>query len=424
MRFLSRDRNIRNDVSHDLSAHEQPEGLSALGEGELKSSSGGNSQSADEGKIDDNSAEAGTSGSNAGGVARLKSRLRLVGMPRTRLGRVLSGVLVLTLIAGAGVAAWWKFSGLPENAAFSVGDRVVSVDELNEEISKLRALYGVQTPQEQSRKDRFRRDAAKSFAVALVMDKSASDEGVTVADKKARDALSRFISKQYGSGPNARQQFIASLGEAGASEVAVFREVKRQLTMSQLFEKVTRGVEVSDREIIDTFNARKREYATPEKRAIRNIVVGDRATADAVAVKARAGEEFNSLVKRYSLDSATRDSNGQLGKVSAEELQEGYAKVAFAADRREVFGPVKTADGWNVGIVDDVVAPIPADLTKYRSTVRQQLVLEKSMKEWRHWIQKEMAEADIEYSDTYRPQNPDAPPLLPPRSTKSGGGGK
>ncbi|MGH2601298.1 MAG: peptidylprolyl isomerase [Thermocrispum sp.] len=54
--------------------------------------------------------------------------------------------------------------------------------------------------------------------------------------------------------------------------------------------------------------------------------------------------------------SAPRD----LGALSADQLEKEYAKAAFETGEGELFGPVKTQHGWNVGRVTKIIPGEPA----------------------------------------------------------------
>lgn len=347
------------------------------------------------------------------GFSRLLSIVKSTHLPPSRRGKVLLALIMGVAVSGVSGLLWWKSTELPDNAAFRIGDHVVTVDDLNREVDKMRALYGVQQPNDKSKLAKFHRDTAKSFAVGLVLDQAAQDEGVTISEKTARDALTRFVSRQHGSGKQARQQFVDALGEAGTNEKSVLSEIKRQLATSQLFERVSKDVTVSNGEVRAAFEKRKDKLGNAAQREIQNIVVSDKGTAAELVKKLDSGAKFETLAKRYSLDSSTRDKGGNLGKVSAEQLQDDYAKVAFSASSGDIFGPVKTEDGWNVGRVNASVPAVPADFEKSKQQLKRQLELEKSVKTWRRWLQEKIRNADIHYADSYRPANPDALPQGP-----------
>lgn len=327
---------------------------------------------------------------------------------RTRVLLVIVLVAVLALLGGG--IAWWQTTALPADAAFRIGDRVVTADELDRQVDTLRALYGVQPPADPTAADGFRRDSAKSYAVAIILDNAARDQGVQVADKAARDMLDRFVAGQLGEGPDARRQFVDALGIAGTTEQAVLDEVKRQMAVGQLMDRVTTDVTVTDQDVAREFEARRDQLATPEKRHLANIVVPDQATADQAAARIRAGEPFAAVAQSVSLDQSTRDKGGDLGDVARAQLEQGYGDAAFGAAQGGVFGPVQTQHGWNVGTVLAVTASVPAQLDAIRDPFRQRLEVEKATNQWRDWISGQIKAADVDYADDYRPADPDAAP--------------
>ncbi len=346
-----------------------------------------------------------------GAVARLPGKARdgfAASGRRTKVA-ISAGLIVVLALAIGGVT-WWRVEALPEDAAFRLADRVVMTDELDHHVDTLRALYGVNPPTEPDKLDAFRRDAAKSYAVAIVLDDAARDEGVVVADKAANDTLSRFVAQQLGEGPQARQKFVEALGNSGTSEQAVLGEVKRQMTVAQLMDKITGPITVSDDEVKRAFDERRDQLGTPEKRQLSNIVVAGRPAAEQAAGRIRAGEPFANVARAVSQDQSTRDKGGDLGPVAAAQLEPAYGQAAFAAAPGTVFGPVQTQHGWNVGLAGATTPRVPATFEGIKDPLKAKLELEKATTAWRDWIAARIKDADVEYADNYRPVDPDAPP--------------
>jgi peptidyl-prolyl cis-trans isomerase C len=340
-----------------------------------------------------------------------------VRLPRSRRGRTLTVLVLVVLLSGAGLA-WWsaRADDLPDDAVFAYGGQTETVAQLQERIQTLKALYGVQPPDspDTAKSDTFRRDTAKAVAVGMVLDHAARDRGIVIADKAARDVLTRFISQQIGEGPDARSKFVQALGTTGTSEDAVLDEIKRQLAVSQLFDSVTRGTSVDDGEVTDAFAKRKAQLDTPERRQLTNIVVKTEEDADRALADLKAGTPFETLVAQRSLDGATRDKGGDLGQVTEAQLEDGYAKAAFATSAGGLFGPVQTAHGWNIGRVRQVLPPQPAVFDQVKDQLKQQLTLEKALAAWRGWLGAQLADANVRYADAYRPADPAAPPQQAP----------
>lgn len=317
-------------------------------------------------------------------------------------------VVVVALVIGGGI--WWQTTrnDLPEGAAFSVGDQVVTSQAVQRRIATLKALYGVKVPTTGTKHDTFEQDAAKSMAVQIILQDEAEKKGIVVPTDQVTAVLNRLIMERYTDG--GRAAFIAALGQLGATEDQVRQEISSQLLVSKLFDSVVKGVTVTDDEVRTAFLDRRADLGAPVRRDLRNIVVSDRVTAERVAAVLRRGTSFATAASQYSLDGSTRDHGGELGVVGASDLEPAYAKAAFGTPIGEVFGPVKTQYGWNVGMATRQVAAQPAIFAKVRDALKKTLLGEKSLKEWRAWLAGVIKDHHVVYADAFRPADPDSVP--------------
>ena len=322
--------------------------------------------------------------------------------------RVWLAAIVVAIIAALVAVVTLTRNEVPDNAAFVYGDRVVTKDELNKRIDALRALYGITAPKSAADRDGFRRSAAKSYAVTLILDKKAREMGVRISEKKARDLLDKFIDTQFGN----RDAFVEALGNVGTSERAVLDEIRRQGVTIELRTKVVGDVKISDAFLRSSFQRRKDELATPERRRLSNIVVPSQDEAQRVAERLAAGESIQQIAAEVSIDESTRNSGGDLGYLVAAQLEDPVARAAFTATKGEVYGPVKGEHGWNVGFVQAVMPPEPAEFAEVKDAFRTQLQQEQEVRTWTQWLGRAIKEADVQYADAYRPSDPDAPPPL------------
>ncbi|OLL74648.1 Foldase protein PrsA precursor [Pseudonocardia sp. Ae168_Ps1] len=349
-------------------------------------------------------------------------------------GRIVAAVLVLAVVAGVGGGLWWQSRQVPDGAALAVGERVVTVPELDERVQTLRALYGVELPTDDpARMDGFRRDAAKAVAVSMVLEDRAAELGVGVADAKVRQTLDQYVTQQLGPGPSARDEFVTVLGNVGTSEDKVLGEIRQQMAVGELFNRVTEGVTTSDDDLRAAFPQYAQRLGKPESRELANIVVTNKEAADRVAAELRGGGDFAAAARANSIDNATRDAGGAMGTVSAEQLQPEYAKAAFGVPSGQVFGPVQNQFGWNVGRVGAVTPGVPAEFDQVKDKLRQLVDFDRRLAAWGEWMTDSLSGGDVRYADDYRPVDPDSAPTggtpgLPPGAPNTvppapGGGG-
>jgi peptidyl-prolyl cis-trans isomerase C len=356
------------------------------------------------------SEQAATEATGEGAAAR---RL-LVGAARAvnALERRWKAAIVVVLALAVAGGTWWVLCGddLPEGAAFRLGETEVSADAVDRRVEALQALYGVEVPADAGKRGDFRRDAAKSMAVQLMLTEEAAERDIVIADKEVSDTLRTLVEQRYPDG--GREAFVAALGELGATENQVEDEIRDQLLVSRLFDEVVGEVTVDDAELRAEFEERRDELATPLRRSLRNVVVADRAAARRVLQLLRSGEPFPSVARQYSLDASTRDAGGDLGPVARADLEGGYAKEAFRAPVGQVFGPVKTQYGWNVGKVERELPAEPASFARLREPLRQTVLAERSLEVWRDWLAEVISRSEVVYADAFRPDDPDAVPAI------------
>lgn len=317
--------------------------------------------------------------------------------------RVTVAAAVLVVVA-AGLLAWHPWvDEAPDGTAFRVGEEVVSIDDLDARNDSLRALYGIQEPLDDAALDDFRRQAAKSMAISVVLDRAVEDAGIEVSDAEVDEAVTAFVESRF---EGDRAQFLDSLGNVNTSEDAVVEEVRRQLELRALLAEVAGEVTVSDEELAAAFAERRADLGTPERRVVSNVVVESRAEAQDVRTRLDRGADIVALARRFSIDAATRDEGGRLGAVSRADLLPEVADAVFDAGPGRAYGPVQGSQGWNVGVVSRVQRPVPATLAVVRDDLRAVLVSERTQAIWSEWLAGELRAAEVRYEAAYRPSDP------------------
>jgi peptidyl-prolyl cis-trans isomerase C len=350
--------------------------------------------------------DAGAPASGPGGSGRRWS------LGRLSLGRVpvvLVAVAVLAGVGGVAIAAARRGGACPPpGAALKAGGRAVSVEELERRVEVLRDLYGVQPPKDGKAVATFRGDAAKALAVAVILDQDVAHRRLRSAEKTARDAMDRFIADRYPQG--GRRKFVEELGAKGLAENDVLGEFRRLLDTRRLYQVVTAKVKVDEAEVKKAFAERRDKLAVPERRKLRHLVVATEAAARAALSRVNKSETFAAVAKAVSLDAKTKDQGGELGLLSADQLDPAFAKAAFSTAKGRAFGPVQTKFGWHLGVVEGVTPGHPVTLGEVHDSLRGQVLGEQQLKVWRQYLGRQIGQARICYADRFRPGDPSAPP--------------
>lgn len=337
---------------------------------------------------------------------------------RRGLGKAASSTAALVVLAVicAGLAAALAVgavgaytSALPSGAALRVGDQVVTVAELDRRAAVLRALYGVQAPSAGVELDHYHREIAKSTAIAMVTRRAARKRNITIPESQVRGLLAMYTQQNY---PQGRDAWVQALGAAGVAEPELLKEIELQNITGRLFDDVTREApEVKTSDVVQAYQVGKDQLVVPEQRHLRNIVVASQRDAEDVLAEVRAGEDFGALAREYSLDATSRDSGGDIGVTPAKALEQQYADAAFSTASHQIFGPVRTRNGWNIGQVADILPPRPLTLGEVAGQLKERMELERKLAIWREFMISEIAKAHVTYAAEYQP--PDSTSLPP-----------
>jgi peptidyl-prolyl cis-trans isomerase D len=158
-----------------------------------------------------------------------------------------------------------------------------------------------------------------------------------------------------------------------------------------------KDVKVDDESLKSFYEQNREKYETAERRHAHHILikVGDgvddataRKTAQTVADKVKAGEDFGALAKQYSKDQVSAAQGGDLGWAGKGMFVGPFEDALFSMKAGEVRGPIKTEFGYHVIRLDEIDAPhiktleeIRPELeTEYRRDRAQSIFYDQSQK--------------------------------------------
>lgn len=119
-------------------------------------------------------------------------------------------------------------------------------------------------------------------------------------------------------------------------------------TLAQAYTgKIGESLSVSEKELRDYYEFHLKEFQTPEQIKVRHIVVKTEEEAEMILEMIKAGAQFDMIAHEWSID-VTAKSSGELGWVGRERMPPALEKAAFALDKGEVSGIVKTGFGYHM----------------------------------------------------------------------------
>ena len=201
-------------------------------------------------------------------------------------------------------------------------------------------------------------------------------------------------------------QELVWLHEAEGAGVGEREEVLRQLEQNRrsllirtYLQEVMVGVPTPSESLITAYYEEHKEetrYQTPATVEVRHIQVAEESEGERVMSRLDRGEKFEDLVERLSIDGATKESGGYLGRIQRGGVfgtlgrQVALAESAFVAPVGVPVGPYRSSVGWHVLLVDE---SIPATAMPLES-VRPQLVSTLSRDLQEQFYQSRLADAE------------------------------
>jgi len=265
-----------------------------------------------------------------------------------------------------------------DRIAAVVGDRIILLSEIDEEINQRRG-QGLQLPQDSAGLATLRREVLNDLIDdEVIYQKARTDTSITVTDQEVLGAVDeqyRQVRSQFRTEP----EFRSALEAAGLGTPEEYRrwltDKQRRAAYQQRYvqklqqEGKLRGGTVSEADLRRAYEeamARQGDRRRPPTISFNQIVIEPHASeearreafhhADSIRVAIERGADFSDMARRFSDDAATKDNGGDLGFFRRGVMVRQFEEVAFAL-RPGVVSPVVTSPfGYHIIIVDRVQA--------------------------------------------------------------------
>lgn len=175
----------------------------------------------------------------------------------------------------------------------------------------------------------------------------AKQYGIVVTDKQVNDRLDQ-LKKQYFN--NDQKKYEAQLKKQHLTDSEVRDDIRTQLVNEALVKKITAAVKVSDADVHDYYLKNSQQYAKPQSRDLRHVLVKTQALADRVYAQLKSGNDktWCTVAKKYSQDPGSKNNCGKL-TVSKGQTVPAFDKVAFSEKTNVVHAPIHDKTyGWFV----------------------------------------------------------------------------
>lgn len=152
---------------------------------------------------------------------------------------------------------------------------------------------------------------------------------------------------------------------------------QRVLRYARIGPEQVAGVTATDQDIAAYYKANQAQYAAKETRSLSQAVVPDKATADAIAARAKGGAGFAAAAAPAGLSANDIAVGAQTRQQFASLAGDKVATAAFGAAPGAIVGPIQSDLGWHVVKVDSVRREGGKSLAAARSEIAAKVTDEK-----------------------------------------------
>ncbi|MED3726525.1 peptidylprolyl isomerase [Priestia filamentosa] len=229
--------------------------------------------------------------------------------------------------------------------------------------------------------------AVDTLITEKIIDKEAEKEDIKITAKQVNQELDD-LKEQYGG----EDTFNQTLEASGVSLSSLKEDIKKNKEIEELLRP---SIKITEKEMKEYFNENKDSFAQAAQVKASHILVDDEKTAKEIKEKLDKGEDFATLAKKYSTDTATSESGGELGYFEEGTMTDEFDKKAFSMKKGEISDPVKTDYGYHIIKVEDVKEAKQASYKDSKAQVKEAIFNEKLQTEYSTWLEKKKKEYDI-----------------------------
>ena len=240
----------------------------------------------------------------------------------------------------------------------------------------------------------------------------AQEQGITVSEGEVNEeieVLKDQIAQQaqaQGQEVDREEAFEGALQQAGITETQLRQQLREQLPVQEVQERVTGGAGPSQEEVERFYEENKAaQFTSPETRCARHILFNKDQREQAEEVKGRLqdGGDFAQLAQEFSQDPGSAENGGDLGCLGRGETVPDFEEAVFGAEQGEIVGPVETEFGYHVIEVTDIREEATQPLSEVEAQIRDQLTTEVQTEEFTAWLQRQKEQRNVKYLPGYKP---------------------
>ncbi|GFO62459.1 peptidylprolyl isomerase [Geomonas paludis] len=255
------------------------------------------------------------------------------------------------------------------------------------------------------------RTGTRSAALNRLVDRKLVEQKIRELDIKVSDEDVRLaiedVKKQNNLSQEALEQALASQGlTVPQYKVQLKEQLERMRLMSQ---EVRSKIQVGEREMREYYEAHRADYGGGSEtfharhiffkldpKASAEEAAKTRKQAEEVLAKARGGEDFVELAKKYSQDPAAAKDGGDLGTFKRSDMLAEIGNTVAAMKPGEVSSVVASPAGLHIIKLEQKSQEKGRPFEEVKESIEEQLYRKKSEERFNQWVKDLRSAANID----------------------------
>lgn len=309
-----------------------------------------------------------------------------------------------------------KLSLVTENTAEDwvamVNDEMITVAEFNKAIENAKSNLLKQdsidfnTEEGQFILSTTKRSIIEDLIKNKLINQQMKKMNIEVSEQDIIDKI-KALKKSFPS----EKLFLETLAEEGISEEELRKGIRGQVIVQKIKQELTKKIVISEREI-NNFLKHNKEFTTPRRRVqLFQIITATKDDAEIVLSKLNAGESFDVLAQKYSIDPVSKDSGGNIGFIEEGTLEPDVETAVFKLKEGELSPIILTNEGFAIYKCTQKLNPEDSQATDPKEEAKKFLISKKENEIYEKWLERVKATSKIKVNEKIIPNiNEDTQP--------------
>jgi parvulin-like peptidyl-prolyl isomerase len=287
---------------------------------------------------------------------------------------LLGALLVLGVVLFAVIQGLGKDDVSDDGVAVVDGDEITQAD-FDTAFQQAAQQAGLPQPPApgEEQYEQIREQALGSLLDQAWIEGEADRRGVEVTDKEISDTFTQLKQENF----QTEQEYQKFLQQSGLTQEDIDERVRLQVVSQKIQDQITGDApEPSDDEAQEFYDENKSQFEQPETRSIRLIVNKDPAQVEQALTQLQADNSpasWKKVAAQFSTDPTSKDAGGLREGITPDTFEEPLNSDIFEAPQGQVEGPVHTEVSDYVFQVDSITPEATTPFEEASDQIKQQL---------------------------------------------------